>query len=302
MKLLIISLALCTCNMAIPIEPSTTSLLELLNNSGFSELKDALVKHNMTNIINATEPMTIFAPSNEAFKNLKNNPWTKNMTHGMMEKLMGRLVVLRRKLLPADVRNEMIVDTVSNEKLRLNVYPKVRTVNGIMVVMEPNVQNQQVIIYRVNRFPMAPPTGRDIFEMLNRRKERFSTLVKAIEVANLKDTLKTAGPYTLFAPNNDAFKALPEAKLAKLMESPAELKSILLGHVINGTYFLGALLDAPELPALAGGLNKIAVNGMNMTVNGTKVFTREGMIAENGAIHVIDRVLLPSNTTAPPSV
>lgn len=47
------------------------------------------------------------------------------------------------------------------------------------------------------------------------------------------------------------------------MESPAELKSILLGHVINGTYFLGALLDSPELPALTGGLNKIAVNGMS---------------------------------------
>ncbi|KZR99922.1 Uncharacterized protein APZ42_004018, partial [Daphnia magna] len=191
MKLLIISLALCACNMAVPIEPSTQPLLELLSSSGFSELKEALVKHNMTNIINATEPMTIFAPSNEAFKNLKQNPWTKNMTHGMMEKLLGRLVVLRRKLLPADVRNEMIVDTASNEKLRLNVYPKVRTVNGIMVVMEPNVQSQQVIIYRVNRFPMSPPPGRDIFEMLNRRKERFSTLVRAIEVANLKETLKT---------------------------------------------------------------------------------------------------------------
>lgn len=47
------------------------------------------------------------------------------------------------------------------------------------------------------------------------------------------------------------------------MASPAELKSVLLGHVINGTYFLGALLDSPELPSLAGGLNKIAVSGMS---------------------------------------
>lgn len=78
--------------------------------------------------------MTIFAPSNEAFKNLKQNPWTENMTHGMMEKLLGRLVVLRRKLLPADVRNEMIVDTASNEKLRLNVYPKVIYLNVVVLV------------------------------------------------------------------------------------------------------------------------------------------------------------------------
>lgn len=85
--------------------------------------------------------MTIFAPSNEAFKNLKQNPWTKNMTHGMMEKLLGRLVVLRRKLLPADVRNEMIVDTASNEKLRLNVYPKVIYLNVVVLVFLISIHN-----------------------------------------------------------------------------------------------------------------------------------------------------------------
>lgn len=72
---------------------------------------------------------------------------------------------------------------------------------------------------------------------------------------------KKGGPYTLFAPTNDAFKALPEAKLTKLMESPAELKSILLGHIVNGTYFLGAFMTSPDLRNLNGGLNRIFANG-----------------------------------------
>nr|CAH0099299.1 unnamed protein product [Daphnia galeata] len=305
MKLLIISFALVAFSMAMPTTTNTTirtssNLLELLTNSGFTELTKSLVQHNMTEIINFTGMMTIFAPSNDAFLHLRENPWTKNLTHNMMVKVLGRLFVLQRKLMPTEVRNEMMLDTASQEKLRLNIYPKVRTVNGILVMMDPNIQSEKVIIYKVNRFPTSPAPGRDLFEMLNRRKDRFSTLSRAIEVANLKDTLKTGGPYTLFAPTNDAFKALPEAKLTKLMESPAELKSILLGHIVNGTYFLGAFMTSPDLRNLNGGLNRIFANGTNIKVNESRIHIREGMIAENGALHSIDRVLLPtvnSNST-----
>ncbi|EFX69557.1 hypothetical protein DAPPUDRAFT_328996 [Daphnia pulex] len=300
MKLLIITVALVAFSMAMPTtDTSTSSMLELLTNSGFTELAEALIHHNMTDIINTNDAMTIFAPTNEAFHHLRENRWTRNLTHDMMVKVLGRLFVLHRKLLPTDVRNEMMVETASQEKLRLNIYPKVRTVNGIIVVMEPNVQSDKVIIYKVNRFPTSPAPGRDLFEMLNRRKDRFSTLSRAIEVANLKETLKTGGPFTLFAPTNDAFKALPEAKLAKLMDTPADLKSILLGHIVNGTYFLGGFMTSPDLRNLMGGFNHILATGTNITVNGTRIIIRDGMIAENGAIHSIDRVLLPttSNTT-----
>jgi hypothetical protein len=78
------------------------------------------------------------------------------------------------------------------------IIEKVRTVNGIIVVMEPNVQSEKVIIYKVMRFPTSPAPGRDLFEMLNRRKDRFSTLSRAIEVANLKDTLKTGVTINMF--------------------------------------------------------------------------------------------------------
>lgn len=73
---------------------------------------------------------------------------------------------------------------------------QVTTVNGVMVMMEPNVQTHNVIIYRVNRFPMSPMDGRDLIETLNRRKERFSTLLRAIEVSNLKETLKKGNKIT----------------------------------------------------------------------------------------------------------
>lgn len=77
------------------------------------------------------------------------------------------------------------------------------------------------------------------------------------------------GPFTLFAPTNEAFRSLPSEALARLMANPAELKRVLAGHVTKGTYFLGAL-DSKDsgtdsvLPTLDGGSNKIMINGRSI--------------------------------------
>ena len=73
--------------------------------------------------------------------------------------------------------------------------------------------------------------------------------------------LYKGGPFTLFAPTTEAFRAINETKLLKLMESPAELKSLLLGHMADGTYFVAGLLHSPNIHTLDGGSDKIAVNG-----------------------------------------
>lgn len=69
--------------------------------------------------------MTIFAPTNDAFRNFRENPWMKNVTQEMMKKMFGRLFVLRRKIIPSDMRNDMMLEASSGEKLRLNIYPRV---------------------------------------------------------------------------------------------------------------------------------------------------------------------------------
>ena len=130
----------------------------------------------------------------------------------MMQKMLGRVFVLHKKILPNDIKNEMIVETMSGEKLRLNVYPTVKlllnyvscisynynshstkqlkTVNGIRIIEHPRVETDLVVIYRVTRFPMAAHEDRDIIETLNGHKARLSTLLHAIEVANLTISLK----------------------------------------------------------------------------------------------------------------
>ncbi|MDD1449899.1 fasciclin domain-containing protein [Sphingomonas sp. H160509] len=123
----------------------------------------------------------------------------------------------------------------------------------------------------------------------------FTTLVAAVGAAGLVDTLKGEGPFTVFAPSDDAFAALPAGTVDDLVkpENKAKLTEILLLHVVPGTVMAadvsGKMLD----PATAGGAT-VHVDGTDgVTVNGAKVVTAD-IACTNGVIHVIDKVLLPT--------
>jgi uncharacterized surface protein with fasciclin (FAS1) repeats len=125
----------------------------------------------------------------------------------------------------------------------------------------------------------------------------FSTLVTALKAADLVDALKGAGPFTVFAPTNAAFAALPAGALDDLLkpENKAKLQAVLKYHVIpariESSALVGKKLTSPA--TLQGGTLAIdATNGVN--VAGAKVVSAD-VPASNGVIHVIDKVLLPAN-------
>ena len=122
----------------------------------------------------------------------------------------------------------------------------------------------------------------------------FSTLVTAVTAAELVDVLKGEGPFTVFAPTNAAFDALPDGTVASLLEPESKdaLTGILTYHVVPGFYPASSLAGAKgNIPTAQGGT--LAVDGTNgVTVNGVNVVTPD-IMASNGVIHVIDGVLLP---------
>ncbi len=125
--------------------------------------------------------------------------------------------------------------------------------------------------------------------------ESFSILVAAIEAAELVDALKGKGPFTVFAPTNEAFEALPEGTLESLLEpeNKEALQSILTYHVVAGRYPSPRLINTqPTLTTLQGGELKVSVEDGTVTV-GTATVTATDVRATNGVIHVIDSVLLP---------
>jgi uncharacterized surface protein with fasciclin (FAS1) repeats len=124
----------------------------------------------------------------------------------------------------------------------------------------------------------------------------FQTLIKAVTAANLTETLKTpgAGLYTVFAPTDEAFAQLPEGTLNSLLENDIpKLKRILLYHVVFGDVRSDDLVQIDEARTVEGSVLAIESPEGKLQVNGANILKTD-ILADNGVIHVIDKVLMPA--------
>ena len=124
----------------------------------------------------------------------------------------------------------------------------------------------------------------------------FNTLVAAVDAAGLVDTLKGEGPFTIFAPTDEAFAALPEGTVEDLLkpENKDQLIAILTYHVVPGKVMAADLTGAETTASSVQG-GELMINGTDgVTVNGASV-TQADIEASNGVIHVIDQVILPQS-------
>ena len=121
---------------------------------------------------------------------------------------------------------------------------------------------------------------------------QFSTLLTAVKAAGLVDTLNGAGPFTVFAPTNDAFAKVPADTLKSLLADTTALKNVLLYHVVSGKVTSDQVVKLTSAPTVNGASVKIAVSGSTVKVNDATVI-KVDVPACNGVVHVIDGVLLP---------
>lgn len=121
-----------------------------------------------------------------------------------------------------------------------------------------------------------------------------TTLVAAVKAAGLVETLKGAGPFTVFAPTNAAFNALPAGTVDGLLkpESKADLTSILTYHVVAGAVKAADLKDGQKVKTLQGGELTVSIKDGKVMINGANV-TAADLAGSNGVVHVIDAVLMP---------
>lgn len=145
-----------------------------------------------------------------------------------------------------------------------------------------------------------------VFAMENKKEQdivdiavndsRFTTLVEGLKAAGLVDTLKGEGPFTVFAPTNDAFEKLPDGTLEELLkaENKDKLTDILLYHVAKGKFDAKEVsnMDGKQITLANGKRANISVKDGEVFINDSKVIITD-IMAKNGIIHVIDTVLLP---------
>jgi len=123
----------------------------------------------------------------------------------------------------------------------------------------------------------------------------FTTLAKALTAADLVATLKGPGPFTVFAPTDEAFAKLPAGTLENLLkpENKAMLRRVLTYHVVRGKVMAADVVKLSSAKAVSGDLLSINESGATVMVNSSRVVSTD-IAASNGVIHVVDTVLLPA--------
>jgi uncharacterized surface protein with fasciclin (FAS1) repeats len=122
---------------------------------------------------------------------------------------------------------------------------------------------------------------------------KFTTFLSALQAASLANTLRTPGPYTVFAPTDEAFKRLPAGTLNALLKDTRKLKSVLTYHVVSGT-IAAKDLKAGDIKTIEGTSLAAFRQGNEVSVNGAKIVQAD-IAASNGVIHAIDTVIMPKS-------
>jgi len=158
-------------------------------------------------------------------------------------------------------------------------------VEQVEVVSEPMADDMEA---------MDAAASADIVETAIATPE-LSTLVTAVTQAELVGTLQSEGPFTVFAPVNDAFAALPPATLEALLqpENIADLQAILTYHVVPGAIMSSDLTDGMQAVTVNGETITINVDASGVSINGSANVAMADIETSNGIVHVIDTVLLP---------
>ena len=120
----------------------------------------------------------------------------------------------------------------------------------------------------------------------------FNTLVTAVKAAGLVDTLKGPGPFTVFAPTDEAFAKLPAGTVDALLKDPAKLKKILLYHVVSGKVMAADVVKMKSAKTVEGQSAKIMAKGGKVMIDNATV-VKTDIVTDNGVIHVIDTVIMP---------
>jgi transforming growth factor-beta-induced protein len=144
----------------------------------------------------------------------------------------------------------------------------------------------------------TPAPTKDIV-VLAQSNSDLSTLVTALNAANLTSVLKGSGPFTVFAPTNAAFAKLAPGVLDLLIANPSALADVLKYHVVSGKVMSSALKNGTVQTLLTGKTISVAVSGMSVKLNGSTNVTTADVETTNGVVHLIDEVLLPPDFVLP---
>lgn len=258
-------------------------------NDDLSTLAQAIADADLAGTLGEGGPYTVFAPTNAAFENLPDGTLSSLTMDDLSQILTFH--VIEGEVMSGDLQASQTVETVQGEEILITADAGTVTINGSATVSTPDVEASNGVIHVIDEviLPKAfrEPNIVDTAEDLG----NFTTLVDALDQTDLKSTIQYMGPFTVFAPTNQAFSNLPDGLLSSL--SDEDLAEILQYHVIGSEVMSGDLAAEQAVPSLTGEELYITADG-GVTVNGSSTVATADVEASNGVIHAVDEVLLPN--------
>jgi uncharacterized surface protein with fasciclin (FAS1) repeats len=289
--------------------PSLDIVDNAMNADNVTTVVAAVAAAGLVDTLKSEGPFTVFAPTNDAFAALPAGTVDTLLMTENKATLANILTyhVVAGAYTSADLTDGLELTTVQGQKLMFTVDANgVLEINGSAMVETADVISSNGVTHVIDSVLM-PEEGvmvggammvpsMDIVENAM-NADNVTTVVAAVAAADLVDTLKSEGPFTVFAPTNDAFAALPAGTVDTLLmtENKATLANILTYHVVAGAYTSADLTDGLELTTVQGQKLMFTVNAAGMLeINGSAMVETADVISSNGVTHVIDTVLMPS--------
>ncbi|MFO0836348.1 MAG: fasciclin domain-containing protein [Phycisphaerales bacterium] len=259
----------------------------------FNTLAVALKAAGLVDTLKGAGPFTVFAPTDEAFAKLPKGTLDELLKPENKAKLTAILTyhVVPGSVLAADVTKLSNATTVNGQRVDIKTSGGKVMIDGATVTAT-DVKTSNGVIHVIDTVIM--PSTDDVVDTAVKAGS-FKTLAAALKAAGLVDALKGSGPFTVFAPTDDAFAKLPKGTLDDLLkpENKDKLVSILKYHVVSGRVFSTDAVAAKHAKTLQGGEVKITSDG-GVKIDNAGVVSAD-LDASNGVIHVIDTVIMPKS-------
>lgn len=262
----------------------------------FKTLAAALQAADLVTTLKGSGPFTVFAPTDEAFAKLPESAIQSLLKPENKGKLAGILTyhVVAGKVFAKQVVSMKGSKTINGQRVDIKSADSIVMVDGAKVVVT-DIECDNGIIHVIDS--VLFPSDRTIPEVAM-EAGKFTTLIAAAKAAGIVDVLSGPGPFTVFAPIDEAFANLPKNAVQDLLkpENKQKLAEILKYHVVSGRVYSEDVLKLKTATTLAGLPVAIAVSNDKVSINNAKLLATD-VDAANGVIHIVDAVLMPPAKT-----
>jgi transforming growth factor-beta-induced protein len=266
----------------------------------FTTLAAALQAAGLVDTLKGKGPFTVLAPTDDAFAKLPAGTLDELLKPENKQKLTDILLyhVVDGKAMAADVVKLSAVTTLLGKDVAIKQDMGSVYANDAKIIIT-DIETSNGVIHVIDSvlLPPAEEAAMDKKDIVDTAVAdgRFTTLAAALQAAGLVETLKGEGPFTVFAPTDDAFAALPAGTVDSLLlpENKQKLTDILLYHVVPGKVMAADVVNLTSAPTVLGKDIKVTVKDGKVYLNDTVQVIITDVETSNGVIHVIDAVLLP---------